>query len=410
MQSYFDHVWLVRCVLQRGLAAIYLLGFVSALCQFPALLGERGLLPVTRFLAHVPFRRAPSLFHLGYSDRLFKGLAWLGIALSCLALTGVSDAFGVYLSAATWLGLWIAYLSIVNVGQVFYAFGWESMLLEAGFFACFLGPSTLEPSLIPILALRWMLFRTELGAGLIKLRHDPCWRDLTCLYYHHETQPMPNPLSWRFHRLPRWVHRGGVLFSHFVQVVVPFGLFCPQPFSAIAGTFIIAHQLMLIVSGNYAWLNWLTVILGFSAFSDATLLSVLPVEAPATAERPLAYQVVLYCLAGLVLLLSVKPTLNLFSKNQRMNFSYNPLHLVNDYGAFGSVTRERYEVVLEGAADLATSSWKEYGFKGKPGDLRRRPPQIAPYHLEARLAHVVPSSRPRRRSVVRALGGEVARR
>ena len=85
-------------------------------------------------------------------------------------------------------------------------------------------------------------------------------------------------------------------------------------------------------------------------------------------ERPLAYQVILYCLAAAVLLLSVRPTLNFFSKHQRMNFSYNPLHLVNDYGAFGSVTRERYEVVLEGASDEAASDWKEYGFKGKPGD------------------------------------------
>jgi hypothetical protein len=281
-----------------------------------------------------------------------------------------------------WLALWVLYLSIVNVGQMFYGFGWESMLLEAGFFAAFLGPGGLAPSLVPVLALRWMLFRVELGAGLIKLRHDRCWRDLTCLYYHHETQPMPNPLSATFHALPRAVQRASVAFSHFVQVAAPFALFAPQPAAAIAGAFIISQQLVLIVSGNYAWLNWLTVILGLTAFSDGTLR--FAAAQPALAPQPAAFEVALYVLAGVTALLSIQPTLNLFSKHQKMNYSWNPLHLVGAYGAFGSVTRRRYEIVVEGTEDDAISAatgWREYEFKGKPGDVRRRPRQWAPYHL-----------------------------
>ena len=92
------------------------------------------------------------------------------------------------------------------------------------------------------------------------------------------------------------------------------------------------------------------------------------------------YQVALYAMGILTLALSVKPALNFFRRDQLMNYNYNPLHLVNAYGAFGSVTRERLEVVLEGAAD-DRREWKEYGFKAKPGNLTRRPPQIAPYHL-----------------------------
>jgi hypothetical protein len=76
-----------------------------------------------------------------------------------------------------------------------------------------------------------MLFRTELGARLI---NDRCWRDLTCMYYHYETQPMPNPPSWHFHRLPKFMHRFAVVFSHFVQLLVPFGLFAPQPVASYA--------------------------------------------------------------------------------------------------------------------------------------------------------------------------------
>lgn len=381
MDTYFGEVWWVRLAFQRGLATLYLLAFLSAALQFRALIGEHGLQPIPRFLARVSFREAPSIFHLGYSDRLFALLSWCGVGLSLCALSGLSDSGPVWLSVSVWLTLWMLYLSIVNVGQTFYGFGWESMLCEAGFFAVFLGPTELEAPLIPVLALRWMLFRTELGAGLIKLRHDSCWRDLTCLYYHYETQPLPNPLSWYFHKLPKGVHRLGVLFSHFVQIVVPFGLFAPQPFAALAGALIIFHQLLLIVSGNYAWLNWLTVVLGVTAFSDAELALLWPLAPSAVQERAVAYELVLYGLALATALLSVQPIKNFFSRHQLMNHNYNALAIVNAYGAFGSVTRERYEVVVEGALDDAASAWQEYEFKGKPGDPRRRPPQVAPYHL-----------------------------
>jgi hypothetical protein len=379
-----DGIWLVRLLFLRGLAALYLVAFIGALEQFRPLLGERGLLPVPAFTAAVRFRDEPSLFVWRYSDRFFGAVAWTGVVLASLALLGGLDQLPVGLFVAAWLLLWFLYLSIVNVGQEFYGFGWESMLLEAGFFAAFLGPSHSEPSFVPLLALRWMLFRVEFGAGLIKLRHDKCWRDLSCLFYHHETQPLPNPLSRFFHHLPRGVHRSGVVFSHFVQLVAPFGLLLMQPFPAIAGCLIIVHQLFLIVSGNYAWLNWLTVVLGITAFSDATLLRVVPIILPQTVGRSAAYEIALHALAALTVALSVEPTLNLLSKKQRMNFSYNPLHLVNTYGAFGRVTKQRFEVVLEGTRDpriTADTQWTEYEFKAKPGDPRRRPPQIAPYHL-----------------------------
>jgi hypothetical protein len=380
---YVDGLWLVRLLFQRGLAAIYLVAFLSALNQFRPLLGERGLLPVPRFLERVGFLDAPSVFHFHYSDRFFSAIALSGIVLSAIALFGFSECAPLWLSMAVWLVLWAAYLSIVNVGQRCYSFGWESMLVEAGFFAAFLGPSKIQPSFIPVLLLRWMLFRTELGAGLIKLRHDRCWRDLTCLYYHYETQPLPNPTSWYFHRMPKPLHRFGVLFSHFVQLVVPFGLFAPQPIASISGGLTIFHQAWLVVSGNYSWLNWLTIVLGLSAFSDSVLGRVIPLSPAALVPAPPAYHSAMWMLVGLTLELSIRPVLNLFSPEQAMNLNYNPLHLVNTYGAFGSVTKERFEIVIEGTEDSepGSATWKEYQLKGKPGDPSRRPPQVAPYHL-----------------------------
>jgi hypothetical protein len=385
MERYFGDVSLVRLIVQRALAAIYLIAFLAVARQFKPLLGERGLLPVPAFLKGVRFSDAPSIFHWRYSDRLLTVIAVAGLTISASALLGLSDAGPSWLSLVSWLLLWVLYLSIVNVGQTFYAFGWESMLLEAGFFAAFLGPAGVAPSRIPVAILRWMLFRTEFGAGLIKLRHDACWRRLTCLFYHYETQPLPNPTSWFFHRLPKWMHRFAVLFSHFVQVIVPFGLFAPQPIASIAGGLIIFHQLWLIVSGNYSWLNWLTVILGVTAFSDSILTRAIPIGTSATTfPRTSLANAILYVLGGATVWLSVRPVKNLFSSNQLMNYSYNRFHLVNTYGAFGSVTKRRYEIVIEGTTDpIVTNAteWREYGFKAKPGNPKRLPPQIAPYHL-----------------------------
>jgi hypothetical protein len=384
MYAYFGDLWLTRLLVQRGTAAIYVVAFIAVLQQFKPLLGENGLLPVTAYRKNISFQSAPSIFCWRYSDRMLDGIASAGLLISIGALFGLTEAGPIWISMSAWLLLWMFYLSIANVGQKFFAFGWESMLLEAGFFTAFLGPSHVRPSIVPILILRWTLFRTEMGAGLIKLRHDHCWRDMTCLYFHYETQPLPNPLSWYFHRIPKGLHRFSALVSHFVQLVAPFGLFAPQPIASFAGGLIIFHQLWLIISGNYSWLNWLTVVLGICALDDRMLRIALPVTAPSLVPRPMPFDILLYAVVAGVVLLSIQPVLNMLSKNQVMNYSYNPFHLVNTYGAFGNVGRERHEIVLEGSSERVITprtQWREYGFKAKPGDAKRMPPQVAPYHL-----------------------------
>jgi hypothetical protein len=175
-----------------------------------------------------------------------------------------------------------------------------------------------------------------------------------------------------------------VLFSHFVQLIVPFGLLAPRPFASIAGGLIIFHQLWLIVSGNYSWLNWLTVILGVTALSDSVLSPALSIHIVETIPRSPFVNGLLYVVGVAVIPLSIQPTLNFFSRNQLMNYSYNRFHLVNVYGAFGSVTKTRYEIIIEGTDAPSVSDqtrWQEYGFRSKPGDPHRIPPQVAPYHL-----------------------------
>lgn len=377
--------WLSRLVIQRSLAALYLVAFLTAALQGRGLLGDRGLLPVRRFVEGVPFRQSPSIFHGHYSDGFFSAVSWSGAALAAAVVAGAADQVPLWASMVMWAVLWLLCLSIVNVGQTWYGFGWESLLLEAGFLAVFLGNADTAPPVLVLWLMRWLLFRVEFGAGLIKMRGDRCWRDLTCLDYHHETQPMPGPLSWFFHHLPKPLHRAETGANHVVQLVVPFLLFTPQPVASAAAGLIIVTQLWLVLSGNFAWLNWLTIVLAFSAVDGAAAASVLPLpHAPDLPDAPPAFTAAVIAVTALVVVLSYWPARNLLARRQRMNYSFNQLHLVNAYGAFGSISRIRLEVVVEGTADAVPtpgSVWKEYGFKGKPGDVRRLPRQFAPYHL-----------------------------
>ncbi|MGV7743290.1 lipase maturation factor family protein [Mycobacterium kansasii] len=377
--------WLGRMVLERGAAVIYLTAFVAAALQFRALIGEQGMLPVPRYVAERSFWQTPSLFHLRYSDRLFAAACWFGAAVSVAVVSGLADLVPLWAAMLMWLTLWVLYLSIVNVGQVWYGFGWESLLLETGFLMIFLGNARVAPPILTLWLVRWLLFRVEFGAGLIKMRGDPCWRNLTCLYYHHETQPMPGPLSWFFHHLPKPLHRIEVAGNHFAQLVVPFGLFAPQPVASVAAAVIVVTQLWLVLSGNFSWLNWLTILLACSAVDQTSLAAVLPVPAqPALAAPPLWFTALVFVFAAAVLMLSYWPARNMLSTRQRMNMSFNPFHLVNTYGAFGSISRTRHEVVIEGTVEekiTGDTVWKEYEFKGKPGSVRRLPRQWAPYHL-----------------------------
>ncbi|SCK09073.1 Lipase maturation factor [Streptomyces sp. WMMB 714] len=371
--------WLSRLVLQRALAGIYLVAFVSTALQFRALIGSRGLTPVPVFVRRVPFRASPSLFHWRYSDRLFAGCSWAGAGLAAAVAAGAADAVPLWLSMLMWAALWLLYLSIVNVGQLWYGFGWESLLLEAGFLAIFLGNARTAPPVLVLWLLRWLLFRVEFGAGLIKWRGDRCWRELTCLDYHHETQPMPGPLSWFFHRLPKPLHRVEVAANHVAQLVVPFGLLLPQPVATVAAVAVIVTQLWLVLSGNFSWLNWLTIVLAVSAVDSSSLAA-----PPSFGETPLWFTVLVCAVTAVMVVLSYWPVRNMVSRRQQMNASFNTLHLANTYGAFGSVTRLRHEIVIEGTDEerlTENTRWREYEFKGKPGDVSRAPRQFAPYHL-----------------------------
>jgi hypothetical protein len=391
--------WLTRFLFLRLLGLVYVVAFLIVVNQWDALLGSHGLLPAAPFLERLgagqsslsAFFHWPTLFWLNASDTAFRVGACVGLALSLALLCGLAN---VPMLAA----LWLLYMSFVHAGQVFYGYGWEILLLETGFLAIFLVPlwqpwpfprDTPPPKVVVVL-LRWLIFRVMLGAGLIKLRGDPCWRDLTCLVYHYETQPNPNPLSWYFHHLPVWFHGLEVAFNHVVEIAVPLFVFGPRRARHVAGALVVLFQVLLILSGNLSFLNWLTIAIAISCFDDGLLSRLAPARArswiaqrtagPAE-TKPRGIAVVI--LAGVIALLSINPVLNILSSGQVMNTSFDPFELVNTYGAFGSIGRERYEIVLEGTdAERPDDSphWIEYDFRCKPGNPMRRPCWISPYH------------------------------
>jgi len=186
VQEWFgtDHYEFARQVLQRGVAALYLLAFLSTWRQFPALLGDHGLLPARRFL-ETRGRTQITLFRRHYSDRMLVLVCAAGALIAAALVAGLPQLGPPWLPMVAFLAIWFGYLSVVNIGQTFYGFGWETLLCEAGFLVAFLGSNEVAPSILTIVILRWLVFRLEFGAGMIKMRGDRSWRDLTALYYHH---------------------------------------------------------------------------------------------------------------------------------------------------------------------------------------------------------------------------------
>lgn len=394
-----------RQVLQRGIAALYLIAFVSTLNQFRPLLGEHGLMPAPELLAWArTSKRAgrmlrPTVFRwVRYSDRRLVALCIAGILIAATLVLGIPQLGPPWVPMLAFLLLWGGYMSITAIGQTFYSFGWEMLLLEAGFLAAFLGSDAQPPATVVIVLFWWLVFRLEFGAGMIKIRGGREWRDLTALMYHHETQPMPGPLSRQAHLLPRWFHRAEVLGNHFAQLVVPWflfapllGLWIPGPVPALVGAvaagIVIATQLWLVATGNFAWLNWATIVIAFSAIGVPGIGAVSRTasdEPPWLIDGlPLAWLIATAAVAAVYVALSWPALRNLFARRQLMNASFNRWQLANAYGAFGTVTKERIEIVVEGTMDENpdAATWREYTFKGKPGELRRIPRQFAPYHL-----------------------------
>lgn len=208
----------------RLLALIYLAAFISAAIEITGLVGADGILPAGDHLGRlheragtVAWLRFPTLFWLDHSDTSLQATAYAGCFFAVMLLAGWRPLLST-------VALFVLYLSLFRVGQVFFNFQWDYLLLEAGFLAIFL---TAGPNRLLVFLFHWLLFRLRFLSGLSKiLTEDPTWANLTTLRYYFETQPLPHMGSWYAHQLPDWLLRTGTGFTLFVELVVPFSSSC----------------------------------------------------------------------------------------------------------------------------------------------------------------------------------------
>jgi predicted DCC family thiol-disulfide oxidoreductase YuxK len=377
---------LVSFLFLRLFGLIYLSAFVSFGVQAQGLIGSHGILPVADLVNAVASRVGPErffvmpmVFWLNTGDFAIQAVCWAGAGLSLLLVFNLLPRPSLFL-------LYVLYLSLFYAGQVFMAFQWDTFLLETGFVALLLSFAP-APG---IWLLRWLLFRFLFMSGVVKLLSgDPSWWNLSALSYHFLTQPLPTPLAWYVAQLPPGVLKALTGGTFFVELILPFLIFCPRRlrFFAAFGTLLL--QICILITGNYNWFNLQTMLLCLPLFDDAAIQKILPRRVarlqPVGAENRAprrAVTVVVSALALLIVFYSLVQMDKRFGGNppvvaQAVDRIIEPLHIVSGYGLFAVMTTKRDEIVIEGSDD--GFEWREYEFRYKPGEVARRPRWNIPY-------------------------------
>ena len=394
----------------RGLALVHFCAFASLLPQIAGLIGPGGILPAGEYLSLLArslgaeaFFAAPSLFWLGAGKGALLTVTWLGLGVSLLLFCDVAPALCLGL-------LWGLYLSVVSVGQDFFSFQWDAFLLEATLLALLAAPWRLAPrffslpeipSRFPLLLLRWLLFRFLLLNGLVKFAGpDPSWHGpaFDALRWHWFTQPLPSPLAWHLFQAPMWVDYLGIAFVFVVEIVLPCFIFGAKKLRRIAFFGIALLQLLLILTGNFAFLNFLTLALAFILLDDRCFVpfsGLFPGLREGNLLRPVRHiptsegrRLLTYGLGGALFLWSLVLSLGQVADVEALPGPLGwidtwtaPWHSVNGYHLFPVMTKSRGEIEIEGSLDGVR--WKPYRFRYKPGwpggGPGSRPAWIAPF-------------------------------
>jgi hypothetical protein len=375
----------VAALFLRLLALIYLAAFLSTALEIEGLVGAGGILPAGEHLARLeqvggtlPWLRFPTLFWIDHGDATLLAAAYTGCFFAVLLLLGFHPLLSSML-------LFALYLSLYRVGQEFFNFQWDYLLLEAGFLAIFL---TAGPNRLLVFLFHWLLFRLRFLSGLSKvLSGDPTWRELTTLEYYFETQPLPHIGSWYAHHLPEALLRAGTGLTLVIELLVPFFIFLPRPFRIFAALSTILLQLVIIATSNHNFINLLTIALCLFLLDDRAIKGIVPewLSGRLTPARwNLLRRSPLILLAG-VLLASSTINAYLFIADRRDELSlHSPLNwarawgLGNVYHVFPSMQTERQELMIEGSHD--GRNWTRYRFRYKPNTTTDRPRFIVPLH------------------------------
>jgi predicted DCC family thiol-disulfide oxidoreductase YuxK len=361
---------LTRSLFLCGLALTYFIAFASLIPQILGLIGERGIMPAIETF--------PTTLFFDTSDRFLHILPWVGIVLAAMLFFRI-------LPMAAVVGLYVLYLNINRIGQDFLAFQWDVLLLETGFAAILVTPFGLFPrygdrstSRIGIWVLRFLIFRLMLESGLVKLLSgDPTWRNFTALTFHYETQPLPTPVAWYAHQLSTAFQKFSCAGVFAVELIVPFLFLMPRRLRILGAWITIAFQVVIAVTGNYTFFNFLTIVLCIPLLDDQHLYGLFRRAVPPTASAPRQWRWATIPAGTLLIGVGALQLLAMIGIIRQAPAVFPSLAIVNRYGLFAVMTTSRPEIVIEGSDDGL--EWKTYEFKFKPGNVSAPIRWVAPY-------------------------------
>jgi predicted DCC family thiol-disulfide oxidoreductase YuxK len=400
--------FLTRWIFLRALGLVYLVAFVSLWLQISGLIGHNGILPADQFMSAVRqqcdlqgiglerFHLMPTLCWFDASDGFLNFQCAAGTVCAMMLIIGIAPVPCLAL-------LWLLYLSLATVGQDFLGFQWDNLLLEAGFLAIFFAPLQLlprpsrasPPSRIVLWLLRLLLFKLIFSSGCVKLLSgDPNWRNLTALTFHYQTQPLPTWLGWCASQLPFWFQKFSCAAMFGIELGAPFLIFAPRRIRFLGGAAIASLQMLILLTGNYTFFNFLTLALCLLLLDDFVFQKILPPKPTrlfsinhqlSTVNKLRRWpKVVLTSIATVVIAISLFQVVSLFGTRSGLWFpvamlenELAPFRTFNSYGLFAVMTTERREIVVEGSNDGV--NWLAYEFKYKPDDLNRRPGFVEPF-------------------------------
>ena len=386
----------------RVLGVIYCVAFISLWVQVDGLIGSSGISPINQFLpaAHEQlggpaYWLLPTLCWFNSSNAFLHFLCAAGVVSSLLLIVGIVPAVSL-------IALFVFYLSLTIAGQTFLSFQWDILLLETGFLAIFLAPWQIwtrgrsEPpiSRAALFLLKLLLFKLMVMSGVVKLTSgDDSWWNLTALNYHYWSQPLPTVFGWWADKSPEWFKHFSVAFCLVVEIIAPFFIWAPRRPRLIAAGLMILLQLAIAVTGNYCFFNLLTIALCLLLIDDAVVG--IPQQREAVRARITgapggrALPISLCNFAAIAVIVVTLPIniwliFTAFKPLARwprpLAFIYEhiePFRIVNGYGLFRVMTKDRGGIVIEGSADGI--DWLSYEFKWKPGDVKRAPGWCAPH-------------------------------
>ena len=387
-----------RRLFAHGLGLVFFFAFASLLPQMKGLFGVHGIAPAAELLPMAreqlgpgAYWQLPTVFWFGAGDTALVAVCWTGALVSLFLVAGF------YPGACAFL-LWLLFLSLNAIGSPFLNFQWDALLLEVALPAAVLLPWRLRPDWSPPTRvsrlgrwlLWWLIFRLMFESGVVKLASgDPTWRGLTALTFHYETQPLPLWTSWYAHHAPLWFHRLEALGTFAVEFLAPLCILAPRRVRHGGAAAMIALQIAIATTGNYAFFNLLTALLCLPLLDDALfpaawrrrLLGRADDAAPRQGSRgaywvlaPLAALSVL--ITGILFLSTLRPARDLPDSLAILPSLVAPLRSFNSYGLFAVMTTQRLEIEVQGSNN--GQDWLAYEFPWKPGDPLDRPRLVAP--------------------------------